>query len=493
MSILKGVYSFVFSTLIVRLISLIVQFFLGWYLSVEDYGIFGMAISLGVFVSCFQQSGLRNLLIQKNGGKFKIEGIANEALFLGLFLSTLSGVILISIAYLYAAHRDEPFLILISLMLSIAGVVAFSVPVLRSKLSSDLRFSELAVIDTINNSVVNLTMIPLSIFGFGPMSFVIHRPFVQILEVYLYRRLLPNFNCTLSFRTLDFHLIRRLLWQMRWIAVGAIFTALSVKGDYLVLGFFVDASVLGFYFFGYQLTGAFANLISGSVFTNVFMPSFSRLNQEPLKQLEQFHISLLSMLMICFPIFISAAVFVEYCINFIWDYKWCESVLVAQLLLLGLPLRLCSPLLRALFEAQGKWRKTAAMLGVNGIGVAVAALIGGLTGSLKVIAVTAALWAVIYGIGVLIYGCRRRCDNQGIDRSVALSIVKVIISYGSLVLLYIGFCWQGHLDSSCLITALIYTMSGFLIIYVFFLRSEALMIIRSVFLPVYTKVCGRSL
>ena len=65
MNLLSGLSAFFKSTLITKASSLIAQLVLGFYLSQEDFGIYGIVLSLTVFTNCFGIGIIQKVLIFK--------------------------------------------------------------------------------------------------------------------------------------------------------------------------------------------------------------------------------------------------------------------------------------------------------------------------------------------------------------------------------------------------------------------------------------------
>ena len=106
--------------------------------------------------------------------------------------------------------------------------------------------------DALVNGLVNILTIPLCLLGLGPFSFIAHKPFVHFYEYFKYNNILSN----LKRPTIKLPTIKKLrsvsfitvFKEFKWLFLGSIFTALIIKGDYLVLGLIVDIELIGISF-----------------------------------------------------------------------------------------------------------------------------------------------------------------------------------------------------------------------------------------------------
>ena len=398
-SILKGTIAFLSSSLIVRITAVISQFALGWFLTKEDYGIYGIALSLNGLVACFQENSILKLLIQKADyfDEWKDAGFS-----LSLIFTILASVLLILGAYFYGYQIGQPAILPISICVALAMAIGFPVAVYRARATSDLRFSEVAGIEATKNVFAQLMVIPLAAVGFGPMSFVLPRPFARVIEIICYRRCLPELKIGCFWRNITWSRLIKLVLDVRWLMLASLMTAIAMQGDYFVLGMLVSSGTIGVYFFGFQLVSSFSAIFS-SAMNSILMPVLCSIKSDRSAQYDMYTKTYRFALALGFPLFYFAALIIGPTIHFIWKGKWDESIVVCQLLLLALPLRFLLTLVRALLEAQGRWRAASLIVGLNAVGVLAAACVGGLLGNVEGIVISVVCWQVGYSIsGVIV-------------------------------------------------------------------------------------------
>lgn len=384
------------SGVVVRIFSFATQIALGWMLTKQDFGLYGTAVSLAAVFSCFSDSGVGKLLIQK-GENF--EGLKNPGVVISVFLNLFVSASLLLSGYFYSRHNDNPVLLPLMAVLALSNLLGASLVVCRSGLAKDLRFKALAKIDTVANSISQIFMIPLAFLGAGPFSFVIPSIFNKIYLNYALRKSsgirISYLNSTF-WKNIHWPDVVTLLKGMPWLMISALSIALIQKGDYLVLSAMTTPEMLGVYFFGFQLTVALSSFLTTPL-SQIFMPSLAKLNNEPPRQIQAYERSLKAISLVSYPVCFGGVLLAGPAIHFIWNGKWDDAIIVTQLLLLVLPIRFLSPLGRALLEARGKWKTAAFLLMLDGAGTAMSAYWGARQGSLFSIVATIALWRFFVG------------------------------------------------------------------------------------------------
>ncbi len=191
----------------------------------------------------------------------------------------------------------------------------------------------------------------------------------------------------------------------RWVMLGAFAASFVTSGDYLVLSLVCSPEFLAAYFFGFQISRAASGLISGGIL-NVLMPTFSRLGKEPERQAAGYLRALRTVSAMASPFCFGSAAIIAPLIHFLWAGKWDESAIVAQWMLVSIPLALLSPIGRSFLEAKEKWRLQSLLLWGNAIGILVASTLGAMLGSLMSIAASVAVWRICNGVIMVFAGSR---------------------------------------------------------------------------------------
>ena len=406
MNILFGLKAFFKSTLITKISSLISQVVLGLYLSQEDFGIYGIVISLTIFTNCFGTGIIQKVLVQKGEG-FKLHSNYSPIAFL---FGLASFLLLIFIGLIFSSvQANKSTFLLLTFILAISSLLQSLVPVQKASLLAISNYKSVAGMEAFINGFVNILTIPLCLIGAGPYSFIAHKPLLHLYEYIKYNNILSNLKRPMiklpTLNEVRAVSLIKVFKEFKWLFIGSIFAALIIKGDYLVLGLMVDIKIIGIYFFAYQLSFSLANLFTASVLWNVLLPEFS--NKESLSSKNIFLSRCLIALLIIFsPLFFLLSYFSEEVIRFIWNSKWEESIVVVKLLLFIMPLRFFPALLRVYLESQGKWKSSTYLTGISAVGVLIAAFVGGITNSVIGIALSMTFWFSCLGVGSMAYCVR---------------------------------------------------------------------------------------
>lgn len=429
MSVVKGVISFIFSAFIIKLASFISQIILGFYLSKEAFGLYGIALSLNIFGACFQSTIIQKILIQKASAVYSI-----KYTIISICFRIISFLLVFFIAIAYSLITEYYVIILVSFFLCAADIINAFIPIFKANLLSNARYDCVAKVEAQTRSAAHLAAIPNAILGLGALSFVIHKPICQIYEYFFLKSAclkFTNFKLKIpKFRDFKSYKLSNIFLEYKWLIAIAFFTTVVVQGDYLILGLLVDIEIIGLYFFGYTFSVQISNLITSSVLSNVLMAEFSSQKDEA-KRNVLFLNSLLILFLALGPIFYTFSIFSEKILYFIWGDVWIQSIIVIKLFFIIMPLRLVSAFLRTLFESEGNWRESAYLAGAGALGVSFASLIGGVTNDLFYISASMFTWYLIYGLSLLFIIGQKLEHTEGNK----ILILSIPLSYSFLFIL----------------------------------------------------------
>ncbi len=387
----RGSALVVLSQIVTKSGGLLSLWVLGYQLSEEQFGLWGLALPVVYIVDCVRDLGAGKVLIQRGS---EYEMICSPVFRIGMAFNILGALLLIALAPITAKVYDDP---VIGWLIVIA---AFSIPlqtpatILRSKLSIDLKFKALSYIQVGSQLVKNVSMILLALSGCGAYSFAVPMILVAIFDVITFRLVagpMPPRHPDAS------KYYRSLLQAVKWIALGAVAMAAINQGDRLVIGLFKDKVLLGTYFFGFQLVMSGLQIFSVGVM-NVFMPTLTKLKDDS-HRMARAYLRLVRMSMVLLaPICVCATIAYRPAIEILWQGKWDHAIHIVQVMSLSMCLFILRPVSLSLIEAKGRWRLRGLLMFVNTVTVLGAAAVASMYGGLLTITLAIACQRAAIGL-----------------------------------------------------------------------------------------------
>lgn len=246
------------------------QVVLGWVLSEQDFAIYGIAISLTLISSALTDGGVQKYLRQQPA---RYRELAGPAAVLASILAAMASMVIATLGILsdriYDIEGIRP------VVLCIAAGLLLSPPMLiaRSRFAVELRFRDLAVVDTSANIARSLLMIVFALAGLGPLSLALPIPIVNCLQAAA-MALWGGFG-DFTLKGTDFAGVARVFRHTRWIMLSAACGTVVLRGDYLILGL-LASGIVGTYFFGFQIAASTMQIATMSA-ASVLLPTLSRL------------------------------------------------------------------------------------------------------------------------------------------------------------------------------------------------------------------------
>lgn len=402
--------------------SLVAQIILGIMLPPEDWALYAIAVAASSFVTCLRDAGLRDLIIQKGNAQY--DTIRGPVFWIAMITNGLLGALLLSAAPSISRFYGHAELYPLICVLAFTIWINTPTQMLRAKLRSDLKFAASAQIMMAGSTAQYGSSIVLALMGCGPMSFVLPLPIRSVVEWALLGYAVGITNSSWNPR---FALWPGLLREGRWLLLGAFSMALLTMGDYAVLGVFVRAETVGYYFFAFQLVVQSLSLVASGVET-VLLPSISRLAGD----LVRYRLAVLRALR-CLMVASSGgcmllASVIDPLEEGLWHSKWAPSVLCVQILSIALPVRINMIIVEASLKAQGEFRRWGILALGQGVGlVLAAAFAGALSDSAWVIATTVSGYFIVAGAGTLALGlCHAGLTKRDLCRALLGSWVIAI-------------------------------------------------------------------
>lgn len=388
-----------FGTVISKCASFSAQLALGWMLSTEDFGIYAIAIAWSTIVLSLRNGGTQRALIQQG---LKAGDVAGLYFKVALIFNILGGLTLAAIAPVLAHFYDHPSLQPMIWIIALALPLNTAALVFQAQLSASMDFAGVIKITTCSAILRHGASIAFAWLGYGPLSFVLPLIVTALYETVAGWARAPGWfiNPRITWQT-----FRDVFRNTRWIMLTSLANVLAINGDYLMISLFENQTLLGLYFFGFQMSLSLAVLFTSGV-ESVMLPTFARLaeNEERQRQafLKSIRTLMLAATLACYSLFLVAGPLVHW----LWGGKWDNAIVVIQILTLSLPIRLMVPLCRTLIEGRGEWRLVSGLLSVDAMGTLIASSIGAWLGELTTIASVMSAYNLAFGVfmcGVVIY------------------------------------------------------------------------------------------
>jgi PST family polysaccharide transporter len=377
------------------------------------------------------EPGLRIILVQRQR---EYDVLASPALWMSMGLALIGSAIVVAIAPLVAHFYQEPRLLNLLFILALRPLLENPGLVCSAKLSIDMRFRALSVIDiTATLFSLGLTVI-LAALGFGAYSFAIPVPATAALRTIIYWWMAP---CRVNRRP-QFPLIRTLYKDTATLLGTRFFQNVIRQGDYIVLGFFYDAQVVGIYYFAFTLSLQVIQLFQTNL-TRVLFPALSSIQHDAKRQARAF-LKVTSLLAIAaIPFAFLQTGLADPLIHLIFAEKWWPAVLPLQILSIGMGIRVVGALASPMMQAQGRYRTQLLIILVTAPLFLLAVIIVAQFGEAAAVAVVVMFYSIIGGtVNIYIAGWPNTtwkdiAQIEGIPMIVASVLLAASMFLASLV------------------------------------------------------------
>lgn len=347
------------------------QWVLGEYLDKEDYAIIAVVSVLQLLTAGFREVGLYQQLVAVKDKFFELA----SPLLKSSHIVNLIGMLLILVLsplLVYKFEDDRLYLISIAICVSIPlGTLA---TLYKAKLSVDFSFKHIAFVEAISVLVANASLIFCVVLGMSVYSVAVSQ-ISAVLVLLLGYFLLAGRGCYEG-RQLTFSFFMKTMHDIKWLSLSSYSVSLSLRGDYLVLSLLLSKASLGMYFFGFSLVSSAAQLL-GVGLNQVLLPSFSAYKNDLADLFGKYLKSLSVLTFVAGGFCLFLLVWWSWTIDYLWGGKWNESIVIAQLITLTIPMRLmATPVSSSLLESLEQYKLRSIGTLVDGLSLMVFATLG---------------------------------------------------------------------------------------------------------------------
>jgi O-antigen/teichoic acid export membrane protein len=409
-------------------VSLAGQIALAWYLQPQDFGAVGLAYTVVGFAGLIQQSGQKEILVQRQK---HFRRWSTVAFWMSMAFALIAAAIMLAAAPFAARIYHTPALTgMLMILAASAPIDALSV-VPNARLQIDLRFKTIALL----GFLVALATTGLSVIfayrGWGAYSFVLPRPIVGIVQaVALWWLTRPPVRFALQPRRWRFMVGDSGLIIATWF-----FYMIITQGDYMILGIMHPADVVGIYFFAFNLSLQVVALFMMN-FWGVIVPALAKLTGQPQRQLEGFLAASRMLAVAGVPVSLLVGAVANPAIRLFFAKKWEPSIHVLEVLSLGMTLMLVGSPGGTLLQARGKFRTMFNVAAACSVAFLILVTIGAWLGAALSVAIAVGIFYAGYGPVNMYAGIRGIGGTwRDIWRVYSVALIPGAMSVGSAYLI----------------------------------------------------------
>jgi O-antigen/teichoic acid export membrane protein len=332
------------------------QVALGWLLVKKDFGQIGLAFTVTTFINLLTAPGIDTVLVQRQK---KICLWITPAAWMSLGLGLIGALVTLAAAPLAAAIYQTPQVAGLVAVLALAAPAAALAVTPRAMLEAQMRFRRIAAI-TLTGTLVSSTLsVLLAYLGWGAYSLVAPVVVAQILMTSLYWW---QVRPPIRFRP-HLRVWRYMIGDTAYVFLTRLAITIVGQADYIVLGLFYAADVVGVYFFAFWFASQGLRLIGSSISSTLFS-AFTKLQAEPERMVESALRSARVVGLVALPMCLWQALITAPLFHIVYGNRWDQAILPAQLLSIGFATDAIGWVGGALLQAQRRLKLLAGIAGM---------------------------------------------------------------------------------------------------------------------------------
>ena len=335
-----------------KVISIVSQLILAWLLIPDDFGKVSIAISITGIVFLIQNFGIYEVLVNRGHMFKKVLPLAQTISLLAALLCvivTICSSFVAELVYQDSEIRNLILLFGLSIPFNTMSVVA------SAKLSIDLKFKELSIINLLQLFFTQFLVITFVLLGYDIYSFVLSPVLVSVVR-YFYINYIAQINI---FFKITLNHWKYLVSKSSLSFVHAVFQTMIRHVDYLILGVFASVSEVGLYFMAYTLSVQVIGLLVNSL-APVLFPTLMKIPKNETSKIKDVLLKIITLFaLIGMPFALWQAVVAKPLILLLLDEKWFDTIFLVQILSVGVGFRVVGSLWEIALKIQGLFKKQA--------------------------------------------------------------------------------------------------------------------------------------
>lgn len=345
----RGVRWVTLQSLGVKVVTLLGQILLGWYLLPEDFGVIGLATTVTMYAALVERAGIREVLIQRGRN---IDRWTRIGVPFALSLGLSETLLVLALAPVAARAYGEPQLLAVLGVLSLQGLPRAAAIPAEAKLLRQMRFREVAVSQWGVAVFTTVLMVLLAWWGWGAMSFALPRPIAMTWRAaWLWWAARPAFE----WRRLHVRRWPLLAGDSALLLAGNLMITFTQQGDYMLLGLYHPSEVVGRYFFAFALSMQTLQVIMPNL-SAVFFPALARLQKEPRRQADAFLRTSSLLAAVVMPVGALQAAFAGPMVRLIFPQRWEPTIPIFVILSCALGFAAVGISAGSLLVGQGRFK-----------------------------------------------------------------------------------------------------------------------------------------
>lgn len=421
-SITRGAFWTILFSLFNKVVAFASQIALAWFLMPQDLGLVGMALSVCSIAALVSGMNLKAVLIHRQD---TFDQDVGQVFWLSLAMGLVGTLFLVGAAPLAGHFFGNSRVVPLILLIAGANFVGSLPAIYAAALGRDLRFRSVAMIQFGIGLINNLGAIILAALHFGAYSLVVPLVISSLFSLVVQRMAVGRIHIPSPKPSKWFVLLKPAALVMCY----SLLVALLSYGANLIIGFFHDATVAGFYFWGFSLASQAVFLLAANL-RDVLFPTLAKLNLEPVRQYEAFRKACVVLLVATVPMCVLQILLAEPAIKLVFHDRWLPAAGVVQGLSIGLMTQAISILAVSLFMARAGYGLLCKVTGFSVVLTIVATLVGAMIGKQQSVAFAVGIASLItnliagyYALRLLGGGWHRLGSIVGIPLGLALPVL----------------------------------------------------------------------
>ncbi|MFP6844528.1 MAG: oligosaccharide flippase family protein [Thalassolituus sp.] len=344
MSVIKHASLMIAASLGVKVLSLLSQVVMGYYLAPEIFGIYAASLGLAAYLSWMQNAASLQYLLKQ-----QIDSSVRGIYWIAMMFNGLSGVAMFALA----STQESSEVAFITSCFAIVQLTGICQLYIRAEYTKKSAFGAYAAYEFLASFLRSGTLILGAIFIANAYVFGISALIVVLFELCI--ALVMIRGREYSFVVPRLADLKLDMSQIKWLLLGGIGSVATMQGVFLAVGHSQSNVDLGYFFFSYQLVGVFSLLI-GEASRKVLMPHVASMSADGQKS--EFVLKTIRLMMsVMVPISIFTAFFIDDLVNVVWQGKWAQTKIMTELLGLSFYAPVIVQLCYSGMEASGFWKK----------------------------------------------------------------------------------------------------------------------------------------